>query len=127
MNNFLKINLVIGLASVLSACLSKQDEENLAKVDELIAMNDSSISALEATDSSTIYVHHDTLFSNLNYLQTHLTDTLERSLLKKLSDYRDIRKAYRAYKEQFALTLNEARNEKRTINQTKTRHRERYC
>ena len=115
MNNFLKINLVIGLASVLSACLSKQDEENLAKVDELIAMNDSSISALEATDSSTIYVHHDTLFSNLNYLQTHLTDTLERSLLKKLSDYRDIRKAYRAYKEQFTLTLNEARNEKEQL------------
>jgi hypothetical protein len=115
MNNFLKITLVFGLASLFTACLSKQDEENLAKVDELIEMTDSSIAALEATDSTTIYVHHDTLFSNLNYLQIHLVDTIERDMLKKLSDYRDIRKAYSAYKSDFTRTLIEARNEKEQL------------
>lgn len=111
MKNFLKISSIVFALSLLIACTSQQDKENIAKVEALIQETQTYIDQLEATDSAKITDHYGKLMHHLEYLSVNLTDTIPIPLIAKLSDYRAHRKTYQFYGKEYHPTLSDAKLE----------------
>ncbi len=92
---------IIALAVVLVSCMQDRYADQIKSLEGLNNVLTESEQKLAAIDTSRLLLVRETVDFNLNYIETHYNDTIDKEFAIFLSNYNTIRKGYKRFNQKY--------------------------